>query len=155
MPEIFCFKINLIVIVNRFQYFSDCVVPGLSYRGVEFSSGHCPGALGFIAIMMQSAQLNHMPYKTDRNVIGRQITSAVEEVVTALRIAYDAGMASGSVYVIPAAFTRTDLVSLFAGLPTVTGTQTLDISGTAGNATVTTGEKAVATGKGWTLDVTP
>ena len=95
-----------------------------------------------------------MPYKTDRNVIGRQITSAVEEVITALRIAYDAGFASGSIYVVPAAFTRTNLVDLFAGLPTVTGTQTLDISGTVGNATVTTQEKAVATGKGWTLDVT-
>jgi hypothetical protein len=57
--------------------------------------------------------------------------------------------------VIPAAFTRDNLVELFAGLPTVTGTQTLDISGTAGNATVSAGEKAVATGKGWTLDTTP
>jgi hypothetical protein len=96
-----------------------------------------------------------MAFKTDRNVIGRQITTAVEEVVTALRVAYDAGMASGSIYVIPAAFTRTNLVELFADLPTVTGTQTLDISGTTGNATVTAGEKLVATGKGWTLDVTP
>lgn len=96
-----------------------------------------------------------MPFKTDRNVIGRQVTTAVEEVITALRVAYDAGIASGSIYVIPAAFTRADLVTLFAGLPTVTGTQTLDISGTAGNATVSSGEKAVATGKGWTLDVTP
>jgi len=95
-----------------------------------------------------------MPFKTDRNVIGRQITTAVEEVVTALRVAYDGGLASGSIYVIPAAFTRTDLVALFADLPTVTGTQTLDISGTTGNATVSVGEKAVATGKGWTLDTT-
>jgi hypothetical protein len=96
-----------------------------------------------------------MPFKTDRNIIGRQITSAVEEAITALRVSYDAGMASGSIYVIPAAFTRENLVELFAGLPTVTGTQTLDISGTAGNATVSAGEKAVATGKGWTLDTTP
>lgn len=95
-----------------------------------------------------------MTFKTDRNVIGRQITTAVEEVVTALRIAFDAGMASGSIYVIPAAFTRANLVELFAGLPTVTGTQTLDISGTAGNATVSAGEKLVATNKGWTLDTT-
>lgn len=96
-----------------------------------------------------------MSYKTDRNVIGRQITTAVEEVITALRVSYDAGMASGSIYVIPAAFTRANLVELFAGLPTVTGTHTLDISGTTGNATVSVGEKAVATGKGWALDVTP
>lgn len=96
-----------------------------------------------------------MTYKTDRSVIGRQITTATEEVITALRVAYDAGMASGSIYVIPAAFTRANLVELFAGLPTVTGTQTLDISGTTGNATVSADEKLVATGKGWTLDVTP
>lgn len=92
-----------------------------------------------------------MPYKTDRNVIGRQITSAVEEAITSIRVSYDAGMASGSVYVIPAAFTRANLVELFAGLPTVTGTQSLNIAGTAGNATVSNDEKAVATGKGWTL----
>ena len=90
-----------------------------------------------------------MPYKTDRNVIGRQVTTAVEEVVTSIRVAYDAGL--GLTLVVPAAFTRTNLVELFAGLPTVTGSQTLNIAGTAGNATVTTGEKAVATGKGWTL----
>jgi hypothetical protein len=96
-----------------------------------------------------------MPFKTDRNVIGRQVTTAVEEVITALLVAYDAGMASGSIYKIPSSFTRTDLVQLFADLPTVTGTQTLDISGTTGNATVTAGEKLVATNKGWTLDTTP
>ncbi|NCX55716.1 MAG: hypothetical protein EBW87_00745 [Burkholderiaceae bacterium] len=96
-----------------------------------------------------------MPFKTDRNVIGRQITTAVEEVITALRVSYDAGIRTGSIYVMPTAFTRAELVTLFAGLPTVTGTQTLDISGCAGNATVSVGEKAVATGKGWTLDTTP
>ena len=90
-----------------------------------------------------------MPFKSDRNIIGRQITSEVEEVITSTRVSYDAGL--GLTLVIPAAFTRANLVELFAGLPTVTGTQTLDISGTAGNATVTAGEKAVATDKGWTL----
>lgn len=90
-----------------------------------------------------------MPFKSDRNIIGRQITSEVEEVITSIRVSYDAGL--GLTLVIPAAFTRANLVELFAGLPTVTGTQTLDISGTTGNATVTAGEKAVATDKGWTL----
>lgn len=90
-----------------------------------------------------------MPFKSDRNIIGRQITSDVEEVITSIRVSYDAGL--GLTLVIPAAFTRANLVKLFAGLPTVTGTQTLDISGTTGNATVTAGEKAVATDKGWTL----
>ena len=90
-----------------------------------------------------------MPFKSDRNIIGRQITSDVEEVITSIRVSYDAGL--GLTLAIPAAFTRANLVELFAGLPTVTGTQTLDISGTAGNATVSAGEKAVATDKGWTL----
>jgi hypothetical protein len=90
-----------------------------------------------------------MPFKSDRNIIGRQITSAVEEVITSIRVSYDAGL--GLTLVVPAAFTRANLVELFAGLPTVTGTQTLNIAGTAGNATVSNDEKAVATGKGWTL----
>lgn len=90
-----------------------------------------------------------MPFKSDRNIIGRQITSAVEEVITSVRVAYDAGL--GLTLVVPAAFTRANLVELFTGLPTVTGTQTLNIAGTAGNATVSNDEKAVATGKGWTL----
>jgi hypothetical protein len=90
-----------------------------------------------------------MPFKSDRNIIGRQITSEVEEVITSIRVSYDAGL--GLTLVIPAAFTRANLVELFAGLPTVTGTQTLDISGTTGNATVSAGEKTVATDKGWTL----
>lgn len=94
-----------------------------------------------------------MSYKTDRNVIGRQITTAVEEVITAIRVMADSG--SLMTIVPPAAFTRTNLVELFNGLPTVTGSNTLTITGTAGNATVTTGERAIATGKGWTLSAAP
>ena len=55
----------------------------------------------------------------------------------------------------PTTYTTAQLVSLFAGLPTVTGTQTLDISGCTGTAALTNPQKAVATDKGWTLDVTP
>lgn len=94
-----------------------------------------------------------MSYKTDRNIIGRQITTAVEEVITAIRVMADSG--SLMTIVPPAAFTRTNLVELFNGLPTVSGSNTLTISGTAGNATVTSGERAIATGKGWTLSAAP
>jgi hypothetical protein len=94
-----------------------------------------------------------MAYKTDRNVIGRQVTSSVEEVITAIRVMADSG--SLMTLVVPAAFTRANLVELFNGLPTVTTSNTLTITGTAGNATVTTGERAIATGKGWTLSAAP
>lgn len=98
-----------------------------------------------------------MPFKTDQNIIGRQVTTDVEEMISGIRIAYaaGAGLRTGTILVMPTAFTTANLVSLFAGLPTVTGTQTLDISGCTGTGALTSGQKAVATGKGWTLDETP
>ena len=42
------------------------------------------------------------------------------------------------------------LVTLFNSLPTVSG-KTLTITQCVGTAALTTGEKAIATGKGWTL----
>lgn len=98
-----------------------------------------------------------MPIKTDQNILGRQITTDIEEMVTAIRIAYAAGTGfrTGTILVMPTVYTTANLVTLFAGLPTVTGTQTLDISGCTGTAALTAGQKAVATGKGWTLDETP
>lgn len=98
-----------------------------------------------------------MPFKTDQNIIGRQITTEIEEMISGIRIAYAAGtgLRTGSILVMPTTYTTAQLVSLFAGLPTVTGTQTLDISGCTGTGALTSGQKAVATGKGWTLDETP
>jgi|OM-RGC.v1.031038189 hypothetical protein len=98
-----------------------------------------------------------MPYKTDQNIIGRQVTTEVEEMISGIRICYGAGagLRTGSILVMPTVYTTAQLVSLFDGLPTVTGTQTLDISGCAGVGALTNPQKAVATGKGWTLDVTP
>ncbi len=91
--------------------------------------------------MCESAHLTAMPYKTDQNIIGRQVTTEVEEMISGIRICYGAGtgLRTGSILV----------------MPTVTGTQTLDISGCAGVGALTNPQKAVATGKGWTLDVTP
>jgi glycerol-3-phosphate dehydrogenase len=90
-----------------------------------------------------------MTYKTDRNVIGRQITSAAEEVVTAIRVAYDAGL--GLTVVAPAAFTADQIKEVFAGLPTVTGTQTLDVSGCAGVGDLVATDDDAAIAKGWTI----
>jgi hypothetical protein len=94
-----------------------------------------------------------MPYKTDQNIIGRQVTDDADEVIAGIRILYSAGtgLRTSTNIKLPTALTQAQLVRIFNGLPTVTGTQTLDIVGATGTAALTTGEKAIATGKGWTL----
>lgn len=98
-----------------------------------------------------------MPFKTDQNIIGRQITTDVEEMISAIRIAYAAGtgLRTGTILVMPTTYTTDQLNQLFVGLPTVTGTQTLDISGCTGRTGLSSANKLVATGKGWVLDETP
>jgi hypothetical protein len=93
-----------------------------------------------------------MTYKTDRNVIGRQITSVAEEVVTAIRVAYDAGL--GLTVVAPASLTTAQIKEVFAGLPTVTGSQTLDVSGCAGVGGLVAADDDAAIAKGWTITLT-
>jgi hypothetical protein len=88
--------------------------------------------------------------KTDRNIIGRQQTTEVEEVVTLIRIATDA--VKNWTLILPDAFTEAQLNSLFALAPTVTGTKTITASGCAGWAALDSGEKAVLTNKGYTLN---
>jgi len=97
-----------------------------------------------------------MPYKTDQNIIGRQVTDDADEVIAGIRILYSAGtgLRTSTNIKLPTALTQAQLVRIFNGLPTVTGTQTLDIVGATGTAALTTGEKAIATGKGWTLTLT-
>lgn len=91
-----------------------------------------------------------MTLKTDRNVIGRQVTTEVEEVLTAIRITTDS--VKNWTFVLPDAFTEAQLNALFAAAPTVTGTKTVTASGCAGWASLDAGEKAVLTGKGYTLN---
>lgn len=91
-----------------------------------------------------------MPLKTDRNIIGRQVTTDVEEVVTLIRVATDA--VKNWTLVLPDAFTEEQLNSLFSQAPTVTGTKVITASGCAGWAALDAGEKAVLTGKGYTLN---
>ena len=91
-----------------------------------------------------------MPLRTDRNVIGRQVTSEVDEVVTTIRIATDS--IKNWTFILPDAFTEAQLNELFAKAPTVTGTKTITASGCAGWAALDSGEKAVLTGKGYTLN---
>lgn len=91
-----------------------------------------------------------MPLRTDRNVIGRQVTSEVDEVVTTIRIATDS--VKNWTFVLPDAFTEAQLNELFAKAPTVTGTKTITASGCAGWAALDAGEKLVLTAKGYTLN---
>lgn len=91
-----------------------------------------------------------MPLRTDRNVIGRQVTSEVDEVVTTIRIATDS--VKNWTFVLPDAFTEAQLNELFAEAPTVTGTKTITASGCAGWAALDAGEKLVLTAKGYTLN---
>jgi hypothetical protein len=88
--------------------------------------------------------------RTDRNIIGRQVTTEVEEVVSTIRIATDA--VKNWTLVLPDAFTEAQLNELFADAPTVTGTKVVTASGCAGWAALDAGEKAVLTGKGYTLN---
>ena len=46
---------------------------------------------------------------------------------------------------------RTALVTLFNSMPTVTGSQTIDITGATGAADLTADDLAIATGKGWSV----
>ena len=94
-----------------------------------------------------------MPYKTDQNVLSRQITDDADEIIVGIRCLYAAGtgLRTATVLQLPTALTQVQLVKIFNGLPTVTGTQTLNITGATGQAALTAGEKLIATNKGWTL----
>jgi hypothetical protein len=94
-----------------------------------------------------------MPYKTDQNVLSRQITDDADEIIVGIRCLYAAGtgLRTATNIKLPTALTRTQLVKIFNGLPTVTGTQTLDIVGATGTASLTAGERQIATDKGFTL----
>ena len=46
---------------------------------------------------------------------------------------------------------RTELVTIFNNLGTAVGAQTITITGNYGASTLTAGERAIATGKGWTI----
>lgn len=91
-----------------------------------------------------------MTLKSSRNILTRQIATADQNVGAAINFAYAAGVGLSGI-TLPATFTTAQLAAVFAQLPTVTGTPDLDISGCAGTAALTTGQKAVATGKGWVL----
>ena len=90
------------------------------------------------------------PLKTDRNIIGRQVTTEVDEVVTAIRIVTDS--VKNWTIVLPDAFTEAQLNSLFAKAPTVTGTKVITASGCAGWAALDAAEKLILTNKGYTLN---
>jgi hypothetical protein len=91
-----------------------------------------------------------MPLLSNRNVIGRQITTPVQEILTTIRVATDS--CKNWTLILPDALTTAQLNAIFVGAPTVTGTKTVTASGCTGWAALTVGEKAVLTGKGYTLN---
>lgn len=68
------------------------------------------------------------------------------------RLTINAPRWSGSIIAIGnCAFDREGLVELFESLPSVTITKNIIITGNPGVAELTEADKAIATGKGWTL----
>jgi hypothetical protein len=89
-------------------------------------------------------------YRTNVNMRGVQSASAVDEVLSAIVLCTSA--LKNWTFVLPDSFTEAQLNQLFAAAPTVTGTKTITASGCAGWAALDSGEKAVLTGKGYTLN---
>lgn len=89
-------------------------------------------------------------YRTSTNMRGVQSATAVDEVLSAI-VLCTSGLKNWT-FVLPDAFTKAQLNELFAAAPTVTGTKTVTASGCAGWASLSSGEKAVLTGKGYTLN---
>lgn len=88
--------------------------------------------------------------RTSTNMLGRQSTTAIDEVLSAITLC-SRGLKNWT-FVLPDAFTEDQLNSLFAAAPTVTGTKVITASGCAGWSSLDSGEKAVLTGKGYTLN---
>lgn len=89
-------------------------------------------------------------YRSSVNMRGVQSATAVDEVLSAIIVGV-AGLKNFT-FVLPDAFTEAQLNELFAAAPTVTGTKVITASGCAGWAALDAGEKAVLTGKGYTLN---
>lgn len=89
-------------------------------------------------------------YRSSVNMRGVQSATEVDEVVSAIIIGVK-GLKNFT-FILPDAFTEVQLNALFAAAPTVTGTKVITASGCAGWAALDSGEKAVLTGKGYTLN---
>jgi hypothetical protein len=89
-------------------------------------------------------------YRSSVNMRGVQSATEVDEVVSAIIIGVK-GLKSFT-FILPDAFTEAQLNALFAAAPTVTGTKVITASGCAGWAALDSTEKAVLTGKGYTLN---
>lgn len=89
-------------------------------------------------------------YRSSVNMRGVQSATEIDEVLSAIVIGVKA--LKNFTFVLPDAFTEAQLNALFAAAPTVTGTKVITASGCAGWAALDAGEKAVLTGKGYTLN---
>jgi hypothetical protein len=89
-------------------------------------------------------------YRSSVNMRGVQSATAVDEVLSAIIVGVK-GLKNFT-FILPDVFTEAQLKELFAAAPTVTGTKVITASGCAGWGDLDSGEKAVLTGKGYTLN---
>jgi hypothetical protein len=89
-------------------------------------------------------------YRSSVNMRGVQSATEIDEVLSAIVVGVKA--LKNFTFVLPDAFTEAQLNALFAAAPAVTGTKVITASGCAGWASLDAGEKAVLTGKGYTLN---
>ncbi len=89
-------------------------------------------------------------YRSSVNMRGVQSATEIDEVLSAIVIGVKA--LKNFTFILPDAFTEAQLNAFFAAAPTVTGTKVITASGCAGWAALDSGEKAVLTGKGYTLN---
>ena len=89
-------------------------------------------------------------HKTSMNLRGNQSAGPGDEVLASITILERS--TKGYTLVLPDALTEAQLNDLFKRAPVVTGTKTITASGCAGWAALDATEKAVLTGKGYTLN---
>lgn len=91
-----------------------------------------------------------MAYKTDRNIIGRQVTTAAEEASAVLDVVAGSGMKVTAAF--PSGLTAAEYRTIFADLRSVdSGLVAIGPRVSTGWSDLTTTDLAVATGKGYTV----
>lgn len=94
-----------------------------------------------------------MAYKTDRNIIGRQVTTAAEETSALMNVVAGSGMKVTAAF--PSGLSAADFRAVFSDLKSVdAGLVAIGSRSTSGWNDLTTTDFAVATGKGYSVVTT-
>jgi hypothetical protein len=89
-------------------------------------------------------------HKTSVNLRGNQSAGPSDEILTSIALLERS--VKDYTLVLPVALTKAQLKDFFANAPVVTGSKAITASGCAGWATLDATDKAVLTGKGYTLN---